>query len=151
MSRRTVAIAAALSVLVLGSPLTSSCANPLADNLYNSGVVKQNEGDYQGAINFYDKAIEINPQYADAYSNRGLAKVYLKDYQGAIADCNKALEINPRYDSAYNNRGIAKRNLKDYQGAIADYTKAIEINPGYPDATTTWVLLSKTRAISRKP
>ena len=50
MSRRTTAIAAALSVLALGSPLITACANPLADNSFNSGVDKYNQGDYQGAI-----------------------------------------------------------------------------------------------------
>ena len=44
MSRRTTAIAAALSVLALGSPLISSCANPLANNSYNSGVEKYEQG-----------------------------------------------------------------------------------------------------------
>ena len=40
MPRRTIAIAAALSVLALGSPLIIANANPLADNLFNSGVGK---------------------------------------------------------------------------------------------------------------
>ena len=40
MSRRAIAIAAALSVLALGSPLIIANANPLADNLFNSGVGK---------------------------------------------------------------------------------------------------------------
>ena len=62
MSRRTTAIAAVLSVLALGSPLITACANPLADNSFNSGVDKYDQGDYQGSIADYDKAIEINPQ-----------------------------------------------------------------------------------------
>ena len=61
MSRRTTAIAAALSVLALGSPLITACANPLANNSYNSGVDKYEQGNYQGAIADYTKAIEINP------------------------------------------------------------------------------------------
>ena len=100
MSRRTTAIAAALSVLALGSPLMTGCVNALATNFYNSGVEKYEKGDYQGAIADYDKAIEINPQYADAYINRGIAKYDLKDYQGAIADYDKAIEINPQYADA---------------------------------------------------
>ena len=96
MSRRTFAIAAALSVLALGSPLISSCSNPLTDNLYNSGVVKQKEGDHQSAIDFYDKAIEINPRLDIAYYNRGIAKYNLNDYQGAIVDYTKALETTLR-------------------------------------------------------
>ena len=51
-----------------------ACANPLANISYNSGVDKYEQGDYQGAIADYTKAIEINPKFALAYFNRGLAK-----------------------------------------------------------------------------
>ena len=61
MSRRTTAIAAALFVLALGSPLITGCTNPLATQYFNQGVEKYEAGNYQGAITDYDKAIEINP------------------------------------------------------------------------------------------
>ena len=122
MSRRTIAIAAALSVLALGSPLITACANPLANNLFNNGVDKYEQGDYQGAIDDWSKVIEVNPQEVDAYYNRGIAKDKLGDHQGAIADYTKVIEINPEYASAYNNRGYSKDEVGDYQGAIADYT-----------------------------
>ena len=61
MSRRTTAIAAALFVLALGSPLITGCTNPLATQYFNQGVEKYETGNYQGAITDYDKAIEINP------------------------------------------------------------------------------------------
>ena len=129
MSRRTIAIAAALSVLALGSLLISSCSNPLANNSFNSGLDKYEQGDYQGAIDDFTKAIEIHPQNADAYYNRGTTKGKLKDYQGAIADYNKAISFYPQSSIAYLNRGIAKSQLEDYQGAIADYNKVISIDP----------------------
>ena len=94
MSRRTIAIAAALSVLALGSPLITARANPLARQYFNQGVEKYEADNYQGAISDWSKAIEINPQYARAFANRGAAKDELGDYQGAIADYNKALELS---------------------------------------------------------
>ena len=109
MSRRTIAIAAALSVLALGSPLITACANPLANNSFNSGVDKYEQGDYQGAIADYTKALEINPESANAYYNRGNAKNKLGDHQGAIADYTKALEIDPQNGIAYLNRGVVKK------------------------------------------
>ena len=127
MPRRTIAIAAALSVLTLGSPLVIANANPLADNLFNSGVDKYKQGDYQGAIADYTKAIEINPQDVGAYTNRGIAKNGLKDYQGAIADYNKALEINPKDAIAYSNRGASKELIGDLKGACDDWRKAVDL------------------------
>jgi tetratricopeptide (TPR) repeat protein len=76
MSRRTIAIASALSVLALGSPLITGCANDLATNSLNSGVEKYEQGDYQGAIDDWSKAIEIDPRQTLAYYNRGNAKYF---------------------------------------------------------------------------
>ena len=132
MSRRTTAIAAALSVLALGSPLVGANANPLADNFFNSGVDKYKQGDYQGAIADYAKAIEINPQDVGAYTNRGIAKNGLKDYQGAIADYNKALEINPKDAIAYSNRGASKELIGDLKGACDDWRKAVGLGEEDP-------------------
>ena len=132
MSRRTTAIAAALSVLALGSPLITGCTNPLATNFYNSGVEKYEKDDYQGAIADWSKAIEINPKYAYAYSNRGSAKDELGDYQGAIADYTKALEINPQDASAYLNRGIARELLNDLEGACDDWRKSVNLGKERP-------------------
>jgi len=91
VSRRTTAIAAALSVLALGSPLISGCANPLAINAYNSGLEKYEQGDYPGAIADYTKAIKINPHDSRYYYNRAHAKGDLKDYHEAIADYSMAI------------------------------------------------------------
>ena len=116
MSHKTIAIAAALpvlSVLALGSPFSTASANPLAKNLFNSGVDKYDQGDYQGAMADYTKAIEINPEYAPVYYFRGIAMDDLQDYQGAIADFSKAIEINPMNAIFYYNRGSAKDDLGD--------------------------------------
>ena len=86
MPRRTTAIAAALSLLALGSPLVIANANPLADKYFNQGFKKYLVGNYQGAIADWSRVIEINPQDSAAYYNRGITKGDLEDYQGEIAD-----------------------------------------------------------------
>lgn len=58
------------------------------------------------AISNYYKAIEINPNYVQAYFNRGFAYFQLKDYFGALRDYGKVLQINDNYYEAYNNRGL---------------------------------------------
>ncbi len=93
MSRRTTAIAAALSVLALGSPLMTGCANPLATNSHNSGVEKYEQGDYQGAIADCNKVIEINPELAIAYRMCGINKELIGDLKGACVDWKEASSL----------------------------------------------------------
>lgn len=110
---------------------------PSATNYYNNGCNKltNHTRDYSGAIIDFDRAIELNPVFIQAYQNRGYAKANLQDFMGAIADYNKVLEIkdndanyhNDRNNGIYSNRGVAKYNLQDYRGAIDDFSKAILI------------------------
>ena len=94
-----------------------------------SGTSKHNHQDYMGAIIDFNRAMQIDPNYAEAYNCRGIARTGLGEYWAAITDFTKAIEINPRYAWAYNNRGVTKSHLNDNRGAIADYAKAIEIDP----------------------
>lgn len=53
--------------------------------------------DYQSAIANYNKALEIDPNYAKAYNNRGLTRIEQQDYPAALADFDKGISINPSY------------------------------------------------------
>ena len=82
---------------------------------YNErGRSKYEQKDYTGAIKDFDKAIELNPNYALAYKNRGDAKYSQEDYEDAIKDYDRAIELDPAYVKAYNNRGNSKRGLKEH-------------------------------------
>ena len=54
------------------------------------GIEKYNSKDYLGALQDYNKAIKLDPDYSNAYYNRGLSKSELKNYSGAMQDYNKA-------------------------------------------------------------
>ena len=84
-----------------------------AEKYYKMGNEKQQLQDYQGAIDYYSKAIKLKPKYAEAYFKRGRSKYQIENYGEAILDFNKAIMINPTYAEAYVYRGLAKVALQD--------------------------------------
>lgn len=92
------------------------------------GMVYADLQDYPAALADYTRAIELDPQYAEAYYNRGVTHAKLNDYAAARADYTNAIELDPQYAEAYNNRGTTYANQEDYSAALADFTKATEID-----------------------
>jgi tetratricopeptide (TPR) repeat protein len=103
----------------------------LTDVYYNRGNAYGEKGDFDRAIEDFDKALELNPEYADAYFNRGTAHSALNQHEKAIENYNKAIELDPNFAGAYNNRGLIYYNLMMHNEAIADYNKAIELDQNF--------------------
>jgi tetratricopeptide (TPR) repeat protein len=117
---------------------SASSASPAdkesVEDLVNRGIEKGKEGDLDGAIADFSRAIELNLKDDAPYYNRAQAKWLKKDAAGAIADYTRAIEPGSTNPAAYNNRGNARAENNDRDGAIADYTHAIELKPDYARA-----------------
>ena len=100
--------------------------------------------DMQEKKKLYTKAIEVNPDFLDAYINRGLVNNELGEYKESIKDYDKAIELDRKCALAFNNRGYTKFRQKDYEGALADYNKAIILNPKFRMALDNKALLFST-------
>ena len=64
-----------------------------AEEYFKKGNSKSSLRDYRSAIEYYNKAIELKSDFADAYKNRALAKKLFGDLEGAKADSKKADEL----------------------------------------------------------
>ena len=98
------------------------------------GLSAADKGDFDKAIQNYDKAIELKPDFFGAYNNRGVAYGEKHDFDKAIKDFTTAIELKPDFFGAYNNRGVAYGEKHDFDKAIQNYDKAIEIKPDYTEA-----------------
>ncbi|BAZ38984.1 serine/threonine protein kinase [Calothrix sp. NIES-4101] len=110
-----------------------------AGNYVNRGLIKHNKKDYQGAIDDYNQALILNPNYSLALYNRGVALDDTGDKQGAITDYTKAIQTNRNWGSrnradAYYNRGIIYKQLGNKQLALSDFNQAITVNPKFTNA-----------------
>jgi len=106
----------------------------IANVLNSRGMAWERADNLEKARKNYEKAIEVNPDYANAYNNWGNIKSKQSDYAGAMAGYNRAIGLNGLFVEAHFNRGIAKENLGDLSGAIEDFNRAIELNLEYGDA-----------------
>ena len=100
----------------------------------NYGIILINLGKLKEAELSTRKAIEIKPDYADAYCNLGLILEDLGKLQEAEFSTRKAIELNPNFAEAYSNLGNILNDLGQSQDAELSYRKAIEINPNYAEA-----------------
>jgi len=92
---------------------------------YNRGFNYYANGKYDLAISEFDKAIEANPMFAEAYNHRGIIYSNAKrQYDKAISDYTTAIKINPEHTLAYKNRAYAYMLKGQYDKAWDDVRKA---------------------------
>src|SRR5947208_2821454 len=116
------------------SPPAPAASDASDGDLVNRGIEKAKNGDLDGAMTDFNRAIDLNPKDDAPYYNRAQARRMKNDTAGAIADYTRAIELGSTNPAAYNNRGNARAENKDRDGAIADYTRAIELKPDYARA-----------------
>jgi serine/threonine-protein phosphatase 5 len=90
--------------------------------------------DWEGAIDLYTKAIELNPQDPTFYSNRAQANIKSEAYGYAIADATKAIEIDPNFVKAYYRRAVAYTAILKSRDALRDFKTVVRKAPNDKDA-----------------
>jgi tetratricopeptide (TPR) repeat protein len=83
--------------------------------------------DIDERLRFYNEAIRLEPNFADAFNNRGNARRDKGDIEGALQDYNEAIRLKPDYADAFYNRGLARSAKGDIEGALQDYNEAIRL------------------------
>jgi tetratricopeptide (TPR) repeat protein len=95
-----------------------------------------NRGDYDRAIDDFDKAIGLKPDDDISYFNRGIAFRERNEYDRAIEDFNKVVSLRPDAPDSYFGRGNVYHSNQNYDRAIEDFTKAISLKSNYAEAYT---------------
>ena len=67
---------------------------------YNRAYIKLRLGEYKSAIEDLNRAIALEPEFAEAFFNRGLTKIYMDDLEGGALDLSRAGELG--IHGAYN-------------------------------------------------
>jgi tetratricopeptide (TPR) repeat protein len=86
------------------------------------------------AMQHFEQALRIKPDYAEAHYNLGVALAQLGRTQEAIAQYQQVLRIKPDFAMAHYNWGVALEQAGKIEEAIAHYEQALRINPDYAEA-----------------
>ena len=93
------------------------------------------------ALQDYTAAIDLYPEYVEAYYNRGLLHELRGDLEAAAADYSRIVKLDPRHARAYNNRGAIRRLQGDSAAALKDFDRAILLAPLSPEAYANRAML----------
>ncbi|MEP0404687.1 MAG: tetratricopeptide repeat protein, partial [Lentilitoribacter sp.] len=100
----------------------------------NMGNALEDQSKLEEAIEAYNKALAIKPDYPEAYNNKGIALEDQGKLEEAIEAYNKALAIKPDNADAYYNMGNTLKDQGKLGEAIEAYNKALAIKPDYAEA-----------------
>ena len=98
------------------------------------GIDFYNQNDYDAVIEVLNKAIKLNPDYANNYHWRGRCYYEKEEYNRAIWDFNKAIELNPSDEFSYRWRSKCFYFTGDTDRAIHDLKEVIRLNPDDEEA-----------------
>ena len=121
-------------------------ANPEAYDLWLKGVFNSRKSTPEGlekAVDYYNEAIKVDPNYANAYA--GLAKAYLAFVDNGFRDpkdtmpkaeaaARKAMELDESLADAHSALAAIKKDAWDWAGAEKEFKRAIELNPNLATA-----------------
>jgi tetratricopeptide (TPR) repeat protein len=103
-----------------------------AELLTSVGNLYYDAKQYQVAVDYYERAIKVNPSDVSVRTDMGTGYWYLGNADKAIEEFNQALSYAPNNPNTLFNRGMVKwQGKKDAAGALADFQKLLAANPDY--------------------
>lgn len=102
---------------------------PAAAETFSQGVSLLCEEQYSSAMQRFEEAIRLDPEFAEAYNQCALAHFFLGQWDESIHDSRRALELMPAHFGAMAGMGHSYTHLGDLEAALRCYRSAIRINP----------------------
>ncbi len=95
---------------------------------FRDGLSFLSKDDCEKALPYFEKAVESDSNYAEAWAQSGFCKEKLGRHSEAIEASKKAVTLRPSAES-YFNIGLANYYLKQYREAVENYRQSIRMDP----------------------
>ncbi len=100
-----------------------------SEDLYKQGQTFKHQGNYKKAIEYYDKALAINPKNADIWNSKAWLLYKNGKNEEAMTCVNKSLELAPDDSYALDTKACILSALGRYEEALMYFDRALRINP----------------------
>jgi len=97
------------------------------------GTVLLAEGKFEQAIVHYEKAVALEPYYAQTYNTLGVMLMKYGHIPRALPYLVQAVKLHPGFAEAHNNLGLALSSLGKADQAIASFKEALRLDPNYAE------------------
>ncbi len=116
----------------------SSAPRPVSDDvdagrLIEAGNASMRNGEYEGAVDYYRRALAMDMTDSEAYGNLSVAYYYLERYDEAIREALQAVVLSPEEINWRLNLGASYSREGDHEGAARAYGAAVDIARGLAD------------------
>jgi predicted TPR repeat methyltransferase len=101
-----------------------------ASALHFLGLLRTHQGRNEEAVKLMVAALEIDPEYVDAWSNLGIAYFKERDLERAEFCSRKAIELSPDFANAWANLGLTLRARNASEEALVAWGRALDLQPG---------------------
>lgn len=105
-----------------------------ADDYFKRGSNLYYKGDYRSALEAFEKAIELKPDYAETWFNKGVILHKLGRHEEELRAYERAIELKPDDAGAWNNKGVALGKLGRHGESLRAFERVVEIKPDDADS-----------------
>ena len=102
------------------------------NGLMRKGVLTMSWGRHEAALKYFDKIVELAPDFAEGWNKRATLHYLMRNYDASVRDVQKTLELEPRHFGALSGLGLINMALGYDDAALAAFRKALEVNPHMP-------------------
>jgi tetratricopeptide (TPR) repeat protein len=111
-----------------------------AGKAFKRGLIVSHTGDHRAAAEEFERAIRLDPDFAEAYANAGIEYASTGSYRGAEARFKRAIELDPASSIAWCNLGVLLVKAGRAQEAETAIRRSLELSP---DNATAHFLLGR--------
>lgn len=110
--------------------------DPDIEKIMSVGTTAMSVGAWQEARAAFDRMIELDPGYAEAWNKRATVEYALGNYEASLADIEETLKREPRHFGALAGKGLVFTAMDELESALQAFEETLEVHPNSPGART---------------